>query len=150
MYKIYHSVEISHRVENIFQLVNDVSSYQDFLPWCGGSKEIERTDTVVLASVIIAFKGFKKAFTTRNIMFINEKIVLELIEGPFSKLSGEWSFQKTGENSCNVSLKLDFDFPSRIMGKLLGPIFYGIASSMVHSFCKRADEIYPDHGLTNN
>ncbi len=147
MYTVTRSALVSHSARDMFNLVNDVNSYSDFLPWCGGSEELSRSDTEVIATVIISYHGIRKSFTTRNQLIGHEKIALSLIDGPFSELSGSWEFMELEQGACKIALNLQFDFSSKIVGKVVGPIFSSIANSMVDSFCKRADELY---GATHN
>lgn len=143
MYTVERSALVAHSVREMFLLINDVDSYSEFLPWCGGSHEISRTDNEVIASVTIAFKGINKTFTTRNELVGEERTNLTLLEGPFSELSGNWQFFPIEEGASRVALNLEFDFSNKIIGKVVGPVFKIIADSMIDSFCKRADEIYP-------
>lgn len=131
-----------HSARQMFALVNDVQRYSEFLPWCGGSEELERTDDKVLATVMIDFKGIKRSFTTENTLYPYDKTELNLVDGPFSELSGYWEFISLDERSSKVVLNLDFGFSNLIVGKVVGPIFSSIADSMVDSFCTRADDIY--------
>jgi len=144
MYKVERSAIVMHSALNMFTLVNDVERYTEFLPWCGGSSELSRTEDEVVASIIISFKGIKKQFTTRNQLIGHEKTVLTLVEGPFSELSGYWEFIPLEPNASKVVLNLEFDFSNKVVGKVVGPVFKIIADSMIESFRKRADEIYPD------
>jgi ribosome-associated toxin RatA of RatAB toxin-antitoxin module len=141
MYTVSRSALVSHSAEKMFNLVNDVDRYSDFLPWCGDSREVERTNNEVLASVTIDFKGIRKTFTTKNLLKPYQRIDLTLVDGPFSELSGSWEFQELGLDSCKVVLHLDFDFSNKLVGALVGPVFSSIADSMVGSFCSRADEV---------
>lgn len=126
----------------MYELVDDVKKYQDFLPWCGGSGEIERTDSTVIAFVSIAFRGIRKSFTTRNTLIKYDRIEMELVDGPFRELSGEWRFHAMQEDSCKVSLDLGFEVSGIVLQKLITPLFLGISTSMVKAFCDRADELY--------
>ena len=144
MYKVERSALVMHSAWNMFTLVNDVEHYSDFLPWCGGSSELSRTENEVIASVTISFKGINKKFTTRNQLIGHEKTVLTLIDGPFSELSGYWEFIPLETNASKVVLNLEFDFSNSVVGKIVGPVFKAIADSMIDSFCKRANEIYRD------
>ncbi len=142
MSSVHRSALVTHSSKRMFELVNDVERYSEFLPWCGGSNELNRTEHKVTASVMIDFKGIKKSFTTENHLFPYDRIALILVDGPFSELSGSWEFLALDERSSKVVLNLDFDFSNKIIGKVVGPVFSGIADSMVGSFCTRADEIY--------
>jgi ribosome-associated toxin RatA of RatAB toxin-antitoxin module len=144
MYKVERSALVMHSALNMFSLVNDVEHYSDFLPWCGGSRELSRTENEVIASITISFKGLKKEFTTRNQLIGHEKTVITLVDGPFSELSGFWEFIALEPNASKITLNLDFDFSNKVVGKVVGPVFKIIADSMIESFCKRADEIYTD------
>ena len=146
MFAVQRSALVMHSAGNMFTLVNDVARYAEFLPWCGGSEELSRTEHEVIASITIAFKGVNKTFTTKNQLIGNEKTVLTLIDGPFSALSGVWEFTPLAEHASKISLDLEFDFPSQVIGKVIGPVFKIIANSMIESFRNRADEIYPQHG----
>ena len=142
MYTVTRSALVRHSARKMFILVDDVDQYQEFLPWCGGSEVISRTGEEVIASIKIAYKGVEKSFTTRNQLVGTQKIILTLVDGPFSKLNGIWEFIQLEENASKVELNLQFDFSNRLLGVLVGPIFRIIADSMVDSFVKRAEEIY--------
>jgi len=126
----------------MFELVDDVDRYQDFLPWCGGSKVLEQTDSTVTASVSIAFKGLHKSFITRNTLTKYDRISMELVDGQFQELSGEWRFFAIDDHSCEVTLNLDFEVAGGVLGKIIKPVFLLICESMVKAFCNRADELY--------
>lgn len=142
MYTVERSALVMHSARKMFILVNDVDRYYEFLPWCGGSEAISRTDEEVVASIKIAFKGVEKSFTTRNQLIGMRKTLLTLVDGPFSELSGTWEFIQLEENASKIKLNLQFDFSSRLLGAVVGPVFKIIANSMVDSFVRRADEIY--------
>ncbi len=144
MYNINRSALVPYSAQKMFDLVNDVDHYQDFLPWCGGSKMIEEDETTSLASVTISFKGVHKTFTTANELVRPEQIKLKLVDGPFSSLEGTWTFKPLDENACKLGLDLDFDFSNRLVGAVIGPVFKLIADSMIDSFVKRAEALYSD------
>ncbi len=142
MYTVKRSALVTHSARKMFILVNDVDRYQEFLPWCGGSEEISRTDREVIASIKIAYRGVEKSFTTRNKLEGTRKIILALVDGPFSELRGSWEFIRLEENASRVNLDLQFDFSNRLLEAVVGPVFRRIADSMVDSFVKRADQMY--------
>ncbi|MEA3290964.1 MAG: type II toxin-antitoxin system RatA family toxin [Pseudomonadota bacterium] len=142
MYTIERSALVPHSARQMFDLVNDVSGYPDFLPWCGGTCLIEESAERITASITIAFKGVHKEFTTSNRITQGEMIEIELVDGPFSHLVGHWRFKALDESACKISLALDFGFSNRVAGMVVGPVFKHIADSMVESFCRRASEVY--------
>jgi len=126
----------------MFDLVADVQKYPAFMPWCGGASVSEQSDSGMIASVTIALGGIKQTFTTRNTHDYPSQIHLQLVDGPFSELTGVWSFVKLNDEACKVVFKLEYEFSSKALGALVGPIFNRIASSFIDSFTKRAEEIY--------
>jgi ribosome-associated toxin RatA of RatAB toxin-antitoxin module len=123
-------------------LVDDVSSYKEFLPWCGGSEELSRNEDEVKASVTISHSGLNKTFTTLNRLQKNKMIELTLIDGPFKHLHGFWRFDPLAEDACKISLELEYEFSNMLLGLAIGPVFSQIANSMVDSFCLRAEAVY--------
>ena len=142
MHSIERSVLVPYSVSQMFDLVADVSSYPDFMPWCGGASVREQTDTGMIASVTIALGSIKQTFTTRNTHQYPTNIHLALLDGPFSALTGNWAFHPLGDEACKVVFSLQYEFSSRTLGALVGPIFNRIASSFIDSFTKRAEEKY--------
>ncbi len=145
MYTVKRSALVSFSAQQMYDLVNDVDDYQSFLPWCGDSKIVEKSDEQITASVTIAFSGINKTFTTHNTLRPHEEIAMRLVNGPFSELFGSWHFKALPEGTSKISLDLKFGFNNRLVGAVVGPVFSKIADSMVESFCNRAQVIYEGH-----
>jgi len=130
--------------KDIFQLIDDVEHYPDFLPWCGGSKVIKRTKKITEATIEINFKGVKQSFTTRNLKKPFEIMEINLVDGPFKKLTGSWKFTNIDKKSCKIELSLMYEFNNLILEKLIGPIFNIIANTFIDEFIKEADKRFND------
>lgn len=143
MSHIERSALVHYSATEMYDLVNDVESYPAFLPWCKSAEIHSQTETDMTANVEIARGVLNKTFTTHNSLNKNRRIDIELVDGPFRKLEGCWTFDalKT-ENACKVSLELDFEFNNTMMSFAAGPIFTQIANSLVDAFSKRAEEVY--------
>lgn len=139
---ISKSALVPYTAEQMFDLVDKVADYPDFLPWCGGAEELSRDNDEVKASVTISHSGINKAFTTCNRLQKNKMIEMELVNGPFKHLHGFWRFETLSDSACKVSLDLEYEFSSKLLGMAVGPVFNQIANSMVDSFCLRADKVY--------
>ena len=126
----------------MYALVNDIESYADFLPWCSQSTVLEKSEQQIKASLNIAYGSLNKSFTTLNKLTPDLKVEMQLVDGPFKKLHGEWQFTQLGEDGCKVSLELEFEFKSKIIGMTMGPIFSQIANTLVDSFSERANKVY--------
>jgi len=142
MPSISKSALVTYTASQMYDLVDAVSRYPEFLPWCGGAEEISRNDDEVKASVVIAHSGLNKAFTTCNRLQKNKMIEIKLINGPFKHLHGFWRFEALSESACKVSLDLEYEFSNKLLGLAIGPVFNHIANTMVDSFCQRAGTVY--------
>lgn len=142
MAQVDRSALVLHTAEQMFNLVNDVENYPQFLPWCSGSTVLESTDEVMQASLYVAKAGLKYSFTTRNALQRPERIHMELVEGPFSSLSGVWTFKPLSDEACKVSLSLQFDFSGKLASMAMSKVFNQMAATMVDAFVSRADQVY--------
>lgn len=139
---INKSALVPYTPVQMFELVDDVEAYVEFLPWCSGSSVIKRTEIDVTASLEISHSGFQKAFTTRNVYGEEQTINMYLVEGPFKKLEGIWQFQPLGEQGCKIMLDLEFEFSNRLISMSFGPLFGQMAGSLVDAFTQRANHVY--------
>jgi ribosome-associated toxin RatA of RatAB toxin-antitoxin module len=126
----------------MFALVDGIEAYPEFLPWCKSTRILSRSEDEVRATIELSKGGVEKAFTTCNRNQKNKMIEMRLIEGPFKRLEGFWRFDALGDDGCKVSLDLEFEFASRILGMVVGPVFSQIANSLVDAFQQRAVDVY--------
>src|SRR5688572_4978928 len=126
----------------MFELVNNIEDYPRFLQWCRKSEVISRSETIVEATLEIAWAGVHKSFTTRNHLSYPDHMEITLVSGPFKHLTGNWTFKPLGEQGCKVSLDLEFELAGHFIDHVFHPVFNHIANSLVDAFCKRAVEVY--------
>lgn len=142
MQQVTRSALVMFSADQMFNLVNDVASYPDFLPGCSGSRVLETTNSAMVASVDVSKAGISKTFTTANTLVHGSEILMELVDGPFKMLKGVWSFIPLDDQACKVELKLEFEFSSKMIELAFGKIFLDVTSNMVNAFTKRAKEVY--------
>lgn len=145
MKTVHKSVLIWYSPQEMFDLVTDVPSYPQFLPWCDHAAIRSWEADAVLAEVGIAFAGVHKTFVTRNTHEPGRRVTMALVEGPFSQLDGDWHFHPVGDGTqraCKVELELHYGFNSRALAALVGPVFDRIAASLVEAFVARAEKVY--------
>lgn len=142
MPQISRSALVSYSAEKMYNLVNDVDSYPQFLPGCVGSQVLNYVNNEMTASVEVAKAGISKTFVTHNILKDNQSIQIQLVKGPFRKLMGYWLFTPLNENACKVELYFDFEFTDKLIELAFGRIFNELAGNMVQAFTQRAHEVY--------
>ncbi|UJF18862.1 SRPBCC family protein [Vibrio sp. SS-MA-C1-2] len=144
MPQIRRSALVPFSAQQMFDLVNDVNAYPQFLPGCVGSQIIDEKDDLMTASVDVSKAGISKTFTTRNQLVTGERIDMQLIDGPFKKLMGGWHFTELDSDACKIELKLDFEFKNMFVEMAFGKVFSELTNNMVNAFTSRAKEVYVD------
>ena len=139
---ISRSALVIYSAEQIYQLINDVVAYPQFLPDCSDSKIISEQGNEMTAALLVSKGGLKKWFTTKNSLTPNENITLRLVGGPFKQLIGHWQLTPLSEEACKISLQLDYEFSSRVFDLAFGRVFNNMANNMVQAFTQRAKAIY--------
>ena len=142
MHRISKSAIVPYTPQQMFELVNNIDDYSQFLNWCDSSSILNQSEDQITASVEINKGGIKQAFSTLNTLTPYESISMELIDGPFDELTGEWRFEPLGENAAKIHLDLQFKFKSILIDMALSPVFKNIANSQLDSFVARAKYIY--------
>ncbi len=138
------SVLVAHSAEQMFNLVDCVENYPEFLPWCGGASVAEKEAGKVHATVCINYHNIKQSFTTENVRTPPFQIDMTLQDGPFRQLDGCWRFIPLNDSACKIEFSLNYEFSSKLLEKLVGPVFHYIANSFVDAFIYRAEKVYPN------
>jgi ribosome-associated toxin RatA of RatAB toxin-antitoxin module len=139
---VERSALVTFTPAQMYALVNDVERYPEFLPWCASAR-VEKISPVEALAAVTAAKGpVHLQFTTRNSLKPDAEILMQLAEGPFSRLTGRWNFEAVGERGSRVLFRIDFEFKSRMMAAAFNPMFRSVCDSIVDAFVQRARSIY--------
>jgi len=141
MTTVRRSREVPYACTQMYNLVNDIEHYHEFLPYFSQGVVHYRDADEVQATLVITAAGMSKSFTTRNRLQVNKMIEIRLVDGPFSHLEGFWRFEPTAQG-CLVLFDLEFEFSGRLLSVVLGPIFEQVTEKMVDAFCERAQVLY--------
>ena len=141
MTTVSRSALMPYAAQTMYEVVNNVAEYPEFLPWCADARILSQSDTLMEASILMKKTGVNHWFSTRNSLVKNKKIEMELLEGPFKRLEGSWEFTDYDDQGSRIKLDLEFEFSNGLGKVLIAPVFSRIANTMVDSFCTRAHEI---------
>ena len=141
MKNIARSAIVEHSAAEMYALVENIETYPDFLPWCTAAQVLERAGNRTRAELTVGVGGLRHAFTTLNENRPGEAIDMNLVSGPFRKFEGRWRFVTLGPDACRIEFSLAYEFSSRMLGKVLSPLFDGMADSMVDAFVRRAAQV---------
>jgi len=134
---------LPHKPEQMFDLVADVERYPEFLPWCVGARIRSRTETLLVADLIINFKGMRENFTS-NVALDRDAMTIGVTyqDGPFKYLNNKWYFDHMASGQCMLDFYVDFEFKSRILEMVIEILFGEAVRRMVHAFEQRAAQLY--------
>jgi coenzyme Q-binding protein COQ10 len=139
---------VLHSAAEMFDLVADVERYPEFVPLCKSLKIRQRTakpdgSEVIVADMTVSFKLVRETFTSKvTLDHANRKILVEYLQGPFSKLENRWSFEPKSDTDCEVGFFISYEFKSRMLAILMGTMFETAFQRLASAFEKRADVIY--------
>src|ERR1700716_1296148 len=139
---------VRHSAADMFDLIADVERYPEFVPLCRSltvRKRIPEPEGVeiVVADMTVAYKFVHESFTSRvTLDRPNLQVLVEYLEGPFSKLENRWTFHSTGEQTCDVEFFISYEFKSRTLGLLMGSMFDVAFHRFATAFERRADAVY--------
>jgi ribosome-associated toxin RatA of RatAB toxin-antitoxin module len=140
MPKIERSALLPYAADDLFELVNQVEDYPQYMSGCVGVDVLSRSDDHLEARLHLSKAGVKQSFTTRNQLTKPTKMVMTLVDGPFKQFSGEWTFVPLGESASKVNLNLEFEMNSGILQAAASKLFEYTANEMLDALVKRANE----------
>ena len=137
---------LPYTAKEMFDLVADISSYPEFLPWCAAArvrKEIQKgVIKQIEADLVISFKVFREKFGSRVILDAPKfTIETEYLDGPFRHMHSVWSFNNSGQG-CEVNFNVDFEFKNAMLQSIIGLVFNDAMQRIVRAFERRAADLY--------
>jgi coenzyme Q-binding protein COQ10 len=139
---------VRHSATEMFDLVADVEQYPQFVPMCSALKVRQRTPDgegieTIVADMTVSFKLVRETFRSRVTLERPKlQILVEYLQGPFSRMQNRWSFKPAGEAACDVEFFIDYEFKSRMLGMLMGSMFDVAFRRFASAFEQRADQVY--------
>ena len=142
MTSISRSALVMHSAEQMFDLVNDVARYPEFLQGCQGTRVFAEGEDFMDAEMTLSKAGLSQSIATHNVLVRPERIEMQLKDGPFSSFSAVWQFQALSDEACKVTFNMEFEVSSRLAGVALTALFKQVANTMVDAFVKRGKKVY--------
>lgn len=133
---------LPYTCEQLFDLVADVESYSEFLPWCAGCRITGEEEGAIFADLIIGYKMVRERFGSKVTLKRPYHIHVEYLKGPMKHLSNHWRFIEEPDGSCTIDFYVDFEFQNPILQNLMGVFFNEAVKHMVGAFEARADDLY--------
>jgi ribosome-associated toxin RatA of RatAB toxin-antitoxin module len=136
------SVLVPFTAASMFELVDHVELYPQFLPWCAGARVLETNENGKTARLDVDYHHVRFHCTTENTNHPPESIVITLKDGPFRRLHGEWRFVALGPSACRVEFEFAWEFATVLLQRAIGPVFGHIANTFIDAFVRRAESLH--------
>jgi coenzyme Q-binding protein COQ10 len=139
---------VRHSASDMFDLVADMERYPEFVPLCRSMRILRRTTgaegiETIVADMTVAYKLIRETFTSRVTLDRPKlQIVVEYLNGPFSRMENRWDFHPAGDGACEVEFFITYEFKSRVLAMLMGAMFDAAFRRFSEAFERRADQVY--------
>ncbi len=139
-----------YTARQMYDLVADVASYPQFLPWCAAARITSvvpvQGGREMTADLVVSFKVFREKFASQ-VALADEAMTIETryLDGPFKYMHSTWSFEDRSDGGCDVSFFVDFEFKNRVLQGIIGVVFNEAMHRIVRAFETRAKTLYAEN-----
>ncbi len=163
MHRHAETRSLPYSPKQMFDMVADIGSYPEFLPWCLAARVTSRDNGVLSADVVVGKGLFRETFSSKVTLdegtgdegTAGEKaggtdeerpprIDVDYIKGPMREMANHWVFHPGIDGGTDVEFLVELDFHSRILDTMMGGFFDHAVTRMIDSFLARADVLYGD------
>lgn len=139
----HHEVRtLPYSPEQMYELVADVASYDQFLPWVSAVRIRSDSETEMVADLMVGFKALREKFTSKVRKQRPLSIHVDYVDGPLKYLRNDWTFASDGNGGSHVDFSIEFEFKSRIFEMIAGQVFDRALRMMIGAFEERAAKLY--------
>ena len=124
-------------IETVFNIVNNVEKYKNFVPYCTNSEILLENDKIMEAKLEFNLKGFITSFTTKNEVNKNKSINMKLIDGPFKYLDGVWEFKSVDDKTI-IYLSINYEAENKFIEYTIGKSLDKITNYLVKAFTEES------------
>ncbi|PZQ48036.1 MAG: ubiquinone-binding protein [Micavibrio aeruginosavorus] len=143
MLKHIEQKKLPYTSEQMFDLVADVSRYQEFAPWCIASRINKReSGEIFYADLVVGYKMFRERFTSRVHLERPRRIHIEYLKGPLKNLRNNWVFSDAPDGGCIIDFSVEFEFGNVALQAIANMFFNEVVKRMVGAFEARAKDLY--------
>lgn len=133
---------VPYTTEQMFNLINDIDSYNKFIPGCNIIKIIQKNTNELIAEINLINNSVTKSLITHNFFIKNKSIIIFLLKSPFKFYYGSWSFEPISNVMSSVEYVSYYEFQSRLIERICNYTFQKICKNMIKIFITRANQLY--------
>lgn len=134
---------VHHPAKKLFDIVIDIESYPQYIPWCTRMVVNERKKNSIYADMYVQYKFILAQKFGSHVKFDLEKLTIDTIyiEGPLKDLKTNWRFEEINNKKSKIIFNLNFEFKNYLHQKVAETFYPLIENKMINSFKERADSI---------
>ena len=132
---------VNHPAKKLFDIVIDIESYPEYIPWCTRMVINERKGSEIYADMYVQYKFILAQKFGSYVKFNSNQLTIETqyIEGPLKDLTTNWKFEEINSSSSKIIFNVNFEFKNIIHQKVAETFYPLIENKMINSFKERAD-----------
>lgn len=144
-----HKMRVRRAPEDLFDLVADVRSYPDFVPFIAAMRVIEESWAgegvrTMIAETAVGYKFLRERFTTRVLLDRPHlKIDVSYLSGPFEALGNHWIFERLSDGSTMMDFCVEYEFRNPVLRVAFESARGTAAHMILEAFAKEAQRRYP-------
>jgi len=97
-------LRLNHSTRELFDLVADVESYPQFMPWVIAATISRRLDRTIWVAMTIGMGPLRKRFSTVGVLNPPSRIDVSSDDPLFERFKQTWTFEPTPEGGTRVTL----------------------------------------------
>ena len=131
---------ISHSAIKLFNIVLDIESYPEYIPWCTKMVVNKKKKNEIYADMYVNYKFILAQKFGSHIKFDKNNLTIETnyVEGPLKDLTTKWKFEEIDKDKSKIFFYLNFEFKNYFHQKVAETFYPLIENKMIDSFKKRA------------
>ncbi|ODQ82596.1 hypothetical protein BABINDRAFT_28246, partial [Babjeviella inositovora NRRL Y-12698] len=138
--------KLNHPQALMYEIVADVSKYNEFVPYCTESfiNEKNARNQPTEAGLRVGWKQFDERFVCKLTCQENTQVIAEsLSHSLFSKLYTEWNIRDlpNRHNACEAEITLEYEFKNPLYNSVSSLFASKVADLMVKAFEQRAVDL---------
>ena len=132
---------VNHSAKKLFDIVIDIESYPEYIPWCTRMIINERKHNEIFADMYVKYKLILAQKFGSHVKFDKNNLLIETsyIEGPLKDLNTKWKFEEINNKTSKIIFNVNFEFKNLIHQKVAETFYPLIENKMINSFKDRAD-----------
>ena len=132
---------VNHPADRLFDIVIDIESYPEYIPWCTRMVINEKKTNEIYADMYVQYKFILAQKFGSYVKFNRNKLTIETnyIEGPLKDLTTNWRFEEINSSKSKIIFNVNFEFKNFIHQKVAETFYPLIENKMINSFKDRAD-----------